>query len=231
MRYIVISDVHGEFDKMLLALNKINFDANNDTLITNGDLIDRGPKSKQIIEYVLNCPHHICLWGNHEHLLFNLLSGNRFYDNYVDTHNGVPATLKSYSQHFWIDAVDTFQLSTEMNSLKKYFKECLNAVEIDNYIISHAGAPLDYKNADNETWENYSYQDSIIWYRTIGKFMTKTNIIGHYWASLFRECFDKEKSNDILIYENLICIDGKTNDKNGKVNTFVFESNSQIFFY
>ena len=232
MRYIVISDVHGEFDKMIKALEDIHFDKEKDTLITNGDLIDRGPKVRQIIEYVLSCPHHICIWGNHEHMLHEILTGHRFYDSYIDTYNGVPATLKSYRQHYWVDAVDAYQLSSEMNSLKRYFRECVNAVEIGKYLISHAGAPFDYKNASNQDWKNYSYRDSIIWYKSIGCRMKKTNVIGHFWASEFYKLFEcKNISNDIFKNKNLVCIDGKANASDGKVNTFIINSKKDVIYY
>lgn len=41
-------------------------------IIAMGDIIDRGPESRQMIEFFINNPQHICLMGNHEHMFIKI---------------------------------------------------------------------------------------------------------------------------------------------------------------
>ena len=42
-RFLIISDIHGFYDEMIDALNKVKFNPETDFLISLGDTIDRGP--------------------------------------------------------------------------------------------------------------------------------------------------------------------------------------------
>lgn len=66
MRRFVIGDIHGEHDKLVRLLKKVNFDYNNDSLISLGDVVDRGPKSYEVIEELLKIKNFICVKGNHD---------------------------------------------------------------------------------------------------------------------------------------------------------------------
>ena len=95
MRAVVISDVHGEYDKMIAALDAVQFDKEKDMLISNGDLIDRGPKVMECIRYVLSCPHHFIILGNHEYMFLETLLEPTKSFTMNDYWNGEGATLKS----------------------------------------------------------------------------------------------------------------------------------------
>ena len=95
MRAVVISDVHGEYDKMIAALDAVQFDKEKDMLISNGDLIDRGPKVMECIRYVLNCPHHLIILGNHEYMFLDTLLEPTTRFTMTDYWNGEGATLKA----------------------------------------------------------------------------------------------------------------------------------------
>ena len=44
-RVFVVGDVHGCLDLLMRGLDQINFNTSRDTLLSVGDLIDRGPRS------------------------------------------------------------------------------------------------------------------------------------------------------------------------------------------
>jgi len=62
-----IGDIQGCFDEFRLLLAKINFDHDQDTLFLTGDLIGRGPKALETLEYVTAHPNSIkTVLGNHD---------------------------------------------------------------------------------------------------------------------------------------------------------------------
>lgn len=61
----VMSDLHGMYDKFIAMLEKINFSAS-DELFIIGDIIDRGERPVDILEYVMDKPNITVLLGNHE---------------------------------------------------------------------------------------------------------------------------------------------------------------------
>jgi hypothetical protein len=73
----VIADLHGRYDLLELGMRTIVHDTSffhsGDSIVTLGDYVDRGPQSRQIIEYLMAMQRDlgsrlICLKGNHEDL-------------------------------------------------------------------------------------------------------------------------------------------------------------------
>ena len=80
-----IGDVHGCFLSMLNLLVKIEQDRSNSgaeksTVVFLGDLIDRGPSSKQVIEFLMSYKPDwtelAFVRGNHEEVMLDVMSGN-----------------------------------------------------------------------------------------------------------------------------------------------------------
>ncbi|MEB3882952.1 metallophosphoesterase [Lyngbya sp. CCY1209] len=95
-RRIVIGDIHGHFDGMMALLEKLSPGAE-DEIYFLGDLIDRGPKSAQVVEFVKNSPYH-CLMGNHEQLMLSAMPevGNNQQAWQAWLYSGGQATIVSY---------------------------------------------------------------------------------------------------------------------------------------
>ena len=66
----IVGDIHGHFDKLDAKLEEICFNYEKDRLIVVGDLIDRGPRSNEFLEY-LNKDWFYTVRGNHEDFLVN----------------------------------------------------------------------------------------------------------------------------------------------------------------
>jgi len=67
-RLIIIGDVHGCLDELKLLLDKCGYRKDNDLVVFVGDIVGKGPKSVEAVEYVRNLEAP-CIKGNHEHYL------------------------------------------------------------------------------------------------------------------------------------------------------------------
>jgi serine/threonine protein phosphatase 1 len=94
-RHIILGDVHGCLDEMLQMLERLKFDRKQDVLISVGDIVDRGPKIKETIEFLLGLPEFYMVCGNHEDKLLNYLKGKK-----VDPGGGVRRTIAAYRNKF-----------------------------------------------------------------------------------------------------------------------------------
>ena len=95
-RRIVIGDVHGHYDGLMLLLEALA-PSSDDRVYFLGDLIDRGPKSAQVLDFVQHSPYQTLL-GNHEQLMLEALSGPqvdmRAWQSWL--YSGGDATVASY---------------------------------------------------------------------------------------------------------------------------------------
>lgn len=92
--YNIIGDIAGRYDELMLLLDKMPRDAE---VISVGDLIDRGPKSKEVVEWFM-C-NGKAIMGNHEHLCldyYNKLKNTPYYPYGCWGYNGGKATLRSF---------------------------------------------------------------------------------------------------------------------------------------
>jgi serine/threonine protein phosphatase 1 len=97
-RRIVIGDVHGHYDSLMTLLEAIAPNSE-DQVYLLGDLIDRGSKSCQVVEFVKNSSYQ-CLRGNHEQMLLDILLDDEIYPPALDAwmYSGGKNTLESYGR-------------------------------------------------------------------------------------------------------------------------------------
>lgn len=152
-RVYAIGDVHGRFDVLEELLDQIQAHAQSASrvethLIFLGDLIDRGPQSKQVIERVMRpIPGmdkvHFIL-GNHEEAIVRGLSGE-------------PNLLKSWLKHGGYDTAESYGIergvliekpddvlehvlsSTIPSSHLKFMGSFLDSIRFGDYLFVHAG--------------------------------------------------------------------------------------------
>ena len=97
---VIFGDVHGNATALQKMFEK--FGDTDVTYYTLGDLIDRGPDSKRVLE--LCAEHNVNgVYGNHELWLLNVLNGFDVDDMAYDGIMGGKATLKSYGVSIDID--------------------------------------------------------------------------------------------------------------------------------
>lgn len=76
-RTIVVGDIHGCYDELLDLLAEVQFAAG-DRLVSVGDLITKGPKSREVLERFMSDPQFSAVIGNHDLALRRRWNGEKF---------------------------------------------------------------------------------------------------------------------------------------------------------
>jgi serine/threonine protein phosphatase 1 len=139
-KIFAVGDIHGQDRKLRSLLERLPLDPERDFLIFIGDYINKGPRSREVIDCLLKVEsrvkNSVFLMGNHEHIMLeyyrtrnlDLLQALRSYD--------VEPTLESYSNSPFRSLSDMSFMPVEhrrfFERLKPYFK-------LDGYLFIHAG--------------------------------------------------------------------------------------------
>ncbi len=126
-RRIVIGDVHGYYEGLMILLEAIAPNAE-DQVYFLGDLIDRGPQSFQVVEFVKENSYQ-CLLGNHEQMLLNLFTNSKVSTSVVNgwLYSGGQATIASYPQ------------TTITPEHLEWFKSLPTYLDLGDFWLVHAG--------------------------------------------------------------------------------------------
>lgn len=82
-RDFAVGDIHGQFSALKAALRLVGFQPNTDRLFSVGDMVDRGPESHQVFEW-LDKPWFFALMGNHEYMALRWADGNVMPVGYLE---------------------------------------------------------------------------------------------------------------------------------------------------
>ncbi|MEH1934889.1 MAG: metallophosphoesterase family protein [Nostoc sp.] len=165
-RRIVIGDVHGHYEGLMTLLEAIA-PTSEDQVYFLGDLIDRGPHSSQVVNFVKR-NNYPCLLGNHEQMLLNILTNERTSSPTMQAwlYGGGQATVDSYHQ----DTIPDDHLD--------WFKSLPTYLDLGDIWLTHAGVDPSKSVAEQTA-------DQLCWIReefhSIEKpyFPDKQIIIGH----------------------------------------------------
>ncbi|MEH2382401.1 MAG: metallophosphoesterase family protein [Nostoc sp.] len=165
-RRIVIGDVHGHYEGLMTLLEAIA-PTSEDQVYFLGDLIDRGPHSAQVVNFVKR-NNYPCLLGNHEQMLLNILTNERTSSPTMQAwlYGGGQATVASYHQ------------ATIPDDHLDWFKSLPTYLDLGDIWLAHAGVDPS-KSVTEQT------ADELCWIReefhSIEKpyFPDKQIIIGH----------------------------------------------------
>ena len=69
-----VGDIHANFSKLQAALDTICFNPITDRLFSVGDLVDRGPESDEVLDWLAK-PWFIPVRGNHEQMAIDFARG------------------------------------------------------------------------------------------------------------------------------------------------------------
>ncbi len=140
-RTFAVGDIHGMSESLNKVLAQSGFDYENDTLISLGDVVDRGPDSCQCIETLLQIKNLIAIKGNHDDWWKEcLITGI----HPVNMSHGGHNTLISYGN---IDPTV---------HLPFFNKQITHYIDDQNRLFVHAGfktdEPFDQQNPTNYYW-------------------------------------------------------------------------------
>lgn len=199
----IIGDIHGSYDA-LMDLVKIMPDA---PFISVGDMIDRGPRSLDVLRFFMKDGNRAVL-GNHEQLMLDVYYGRRIFGRgvWLDYRNGGYQTLKSFSplkMEAWEyislneKGHDSITIEMVMNYIgrnkKKLFPEDVMQwvdslpvyIEEEGLFLSHAPrnphAKFEYlKNSKREPMKLSGAPQNLLWSMTApGYIEGVTQIHGH----------------------------------------------------
>lgn len=154
---ICISDVHGNFKTLIKLLKKC---PRNEEIIFLGDLVDRGPRSKQVIQFAIDNKIK-CVKGNHDDLMVgsfqnkNLL-GNSYQDIWVM--NGAKETIDSYCPNFKVRTMREIRDLIPDEHIE-FLENLPYYIEYDDVLLSHTGNGKIGSNDYEKIWERTLIDD------------------------------------------------------------------------
>ena len=203
-RLIGITDIHGEYEKLSSLLDEIT-PVKGDTIIFMGDYIDRGAKSKEVVDKVISMKNFcncIYLIGSHEYALLH--SGSDEYYKYLFWNYGGDATAKSYGNY-----ENIFKIHGDFfNSLEPYYLT-------DKYLFIHAGIRIGIP---------LEQQDLVDMVYIRSEFFNRRHNLPQ------KIIFGHTEFDEPRIWEDKICIDtGCGKYKNHPLTAFISEDNKEYF--
>lgn len=213
MEYFVVGDVHGCFDKLKLLL-ETHWKKEREQLIILGDLIDRGPRSREVIQLAMSLRKEykaIILKGNHEDLFLDWLEDPLEMSYYYDI--GGRETVDSFFDERVTFQKDPLLLTESIRIRYKeemgFLKSLPNYHEADGFIFVHAGVNLDFKDWKNTNDNDFKWIRHEFIYRK--NETEKTIVFGHTGTRKL----NADKSDDVWFSPcgTKIGIDGSCGDE------------------
>ena len=203
-RIIGISDIHGEYDKLICLLEKLNI-KQEDTIVFMGDYIDRGKKSKEVVDKVIDLQNYcncVYLIGSHEYALLHAKNDN--YYNYLFWNYGGDATVDSYGS---FDNILKFH--------GEFFRNLKFYHIIDNYLFVHAGIRV------NLPLEKQDEVDLVY---------IRSDFYNYRHSEPYKIIFGHTDFDEPQVWDDKICIDtGCGKYKNAPLTAFVCDNGVESF--
>ena len=177
-RVYAIGDVHGRFDLLQDLIGRIEADnagrmPTDVHVVQLGDLIDRGPQSREIIDYFLRGAPGFASWhfimGNHEEMLLKLIDqpdgelmpqflrfgGRETFESY-----GAPQRVLDTPDLYAPDTLP-FHIPEEH---RDFIRRMGDGILVGDYFFTHAGirpgVPLDEQEQHDLRWIRKGFLDS-----------------------------------------------------------------------
>jgi serine/threonine protein phosphatase 1 len=203
--FLFIGDIAGQYDALLRLLQKCP----DYPPVSLGDMVDRGPESKKVLDHFMQ--HGSAILGNHEHMMLDFAKGHFYERDVWFCRNGGKYTVAN-----WIpDKELPFKNFDEMRkAIPEIYFEWLASlplyIDMGDALITHAPLHPDHTLEECSRYVTSKYisyscdaSRSLIWNRENPRRIEgKYQIFGHNGFHYFLT--DGEDENE----EYAVCIDG-----------------------
>lgn len=136
-RRLVIGDVHGCIKTLRFMVEEMMQLSKHDQLWLLGDMIDRGPGSREVIDYILKLRldsyQVTALMGNHEFMMIEGISDPYMFDCWME--NSGETTLKEFGISYPVQSA----LAKVPEVYLDFLRNLPNIIEIPGFVLVHAG--------------------------------------------------------------------------------------------
>ena len=118
-RRIVVGDIHGCYDELMELLEKVGI-GDDDRVFSVGDLITKGPKSKEVLELFMTDERFSTVIGNHDLALRRKWNGEEIELK--------PAQKEAHKE-----------LKGDKDAYVSFFNRTPFTIDLDSHLVVHAG--------------------------------------------------------------------------------------------
>lgn len=166
-RAILIGDIHGCYPQCMTLLERVHFNPKEDTLISLGDIMDRGDYSYEIFQYFYGLretmgDRFVYIRGNHEQMLLDSVEDEDMSENWE--RNGKAETVASFQRH-----------GDDVYRYYEWFKENTVLYYVDQHFQCVHGGLADEDPAKNDPMMLVWDRDAIFYNEYRGRF----TVVGH----------------------------------------------------
>ena len=184
MRTFAIGDIHGCSVALRALIEYIGLEEE-DTLITLGDYVDRGPDSRGVVQQLIDLKKRcnlVTLKGNHEQIME--LSHQSRFDRLMWNNVGGGSTIISYE----VDCPNDFPPEH-----RDFFENCQLYYETPTHIFVHGGLQPDFDMEDQD-------EDDLLWLRI-------DDLQAHYSGKIIVCGHTPQRNHKVLDLGYALCID------------------------
>lgn len=129
MRTIIIGDIHGCYDELRALLDKAKYALDCDRIVCVGDLIDKGPDSFKVVEFLCGL-EATCVLGNHE---------EKFVRYHKHEQRKLVEPNYKNPMRFSEDKLLLYQRLTQELKGIEWFQTWGNYLVLNDWMVVHAG--------------------------------------------------------------------------------------------
>jgi len=163
-RDFVVGDIHGMFSLLESQLESLDFNPDVDRVFSVGDLIDRGPESYRVLEF-LDKPWFHAIKGNHEMMLIEAKHKKTHYRSWIKNNGG----------EWWedIDPATQTEIRERLTDLPVAFEVASNSGRVG---IVHADVPVgqSWQEIVHSVYFDEEVRNYMMWSRNRYKYIELT---------------------------------------------------------